>query len=166
MNPSLPPPASSCARADGARYGRRAAAIGLALLLPCAACLPPRTASARDDVPPEIHALQNPETLSERDVRYFAKQFRTKCARCHGADGRGGGEEARKQAVPPADLTDPARMSARSDGDLFYQIREGGAPKCAMPAYGPESDHGWSEQKVWKMVAWVRRLAAPPATDP
>jgi mono/diheme cytochrome c family protein len=120
-------------------------------------------APARDDTPAEIAARTNPVTLEPRDVRYYARQFRGKCARCHGPDGAGGGEEAAEQAVPPANFTDAAFMSTRSDGQLFYQILMGGGERCAMPAFGPESSHGWSEDKIWHMVAFVRRFAAPPS---
>ena len=138
----------------------------LQLLVTCAwlsAVSIPLAAAAREDVPEELLHKSNPVTsLSPKRVSYFEKQFRTKCTRCHGAAGDGGGEEAQKQDVPPADLTDAAYMSTRSDGQLFYQILLGGLPRCAMPAYGPESDHGWSEKKVWEMVAFVRRFAEPP----
>jgi hypothetical protein len=127
----------------------------------CLAALLPACATARDDVPDEVASRTNPvDTLEGREVRYYGKQFRTKCARCHGADGRGGGEDAQNQDVPPADLTDAAYMSSRSDGQLFYQILVGGGEACAMPAFGPTSDHGWSEDKIWRMVAFVRRFAA------
>jgi mono/diheme cytochrome c family protein len=125
------------------------------------AALPP-TAAARDDVPADIAARKNPAgELSERDVRYFTRQFKGKCARCHGLDGTGGGEEAAKQAVPPADLTDADTMQGRTDGQLFYQILMGGGERCAMPAFGPRSSHGWTEEKIWRMVAFVRRFAQP-----
>jgi hypothetical protein len=32
-----------------------------------------------------------------------------------------------------------------------------------MPAYGPDSDLGWSELKIWHMVAYIRRFADPGA---
>jgi len=128
-----------------------------------AAVATPLAADARDDVPAELLHKTNPVTeLSPKRVAYFEKQFRAKCARCHGSAGDGGGEEAQKQDVPPADLTDAGYMTTRSDGQLFYQILVGGLPRCAMPAYGPESDHGWSEKKIWEMVAFVRRFAEPP----
>jgi mono/diheme cytochrome c family protein len=117
--------------------------------------------AARDDTPPEIAARANPVTLESREIRYYERQFRGKCARCHGRDGAGGGEEAAEQAVPPANFTDGAYMSTRSDGQLFYQILMGGGERCAMPAFGPESAHGWDEDKIWHMVAFVRRFAAP-----
>ncbi len=132
-------------------------ALGFALSLPAGAL-------ARDDVPAEIAGLENPtDELSERDVRYFQRQFKAKCARCHGLDGGGGGGEAAAQAVPPADFTDVSFMNRRTDGQLFYQIFMGGGEACAMPAFGPESAHAWNEEKIWRMVAFVRRFAQPPS---
>jgi mono/diheme cytochrome c family protein len=133
-----------------------------AFLAACAIAAIPACAKARDDVPDDVARQSNPVgELDAREVRYYAKQFRTKCARCHGADGSGGGEDAQNQEVPPADLTDASTMSSRSDGQLFYQILMGGGESCAMPAFGPTSDHGWDEDKIWHMVAFVRRFAAP-----
>ena len=135
------------------------ASLGLAL----AVLLPP-SAQARDDVPELTAGRSNPVTkLTPRDVRYYQKQFKAKCARCHGQGGSGGGEEAAGQEVPPADLTDAEFMSTRTDGQLYYQILMGGGDRCAMPAFGPDSDHGWSENKIWYMVAFIRRFSQPPA---
>ena len=120
----------------------------------------PSVAGARDDTPEELLKKSNPVTsLSEKRVAYFAKQFKAKCARCHGVSGDGGGEEAAQQRVPPRDLTDAAYMGTRSDGELFWQILKGGGPGSPMPAFGPGSDQGWSEEKVWRMVAYVRRFS-------
>ncbi|MBW2282159.1 MAG: c-type cytochrome [Deltaproteobacteria bacterium] len=125
-----------------------------------AGCLTTAESEARDDTPPEIAKLENPAPeLPDSRVRYFARQFKGKCARCHGADGSGGGEEAQAQDVPPADLTDAAYMRTRSDGQLYYQILAGGGDRCAMPAFGPESDHGWTDDKIWSMVHFIRRFA-------
>jgi mono/diheme cytochrome c family protein len=136
--------------------------VAAASLACCVAAVVPACATARDDVPEDVARQSNPVgDLDDREVRYYGKQFRTKCARCHGSDGRGGGEDAQKQDVPPADLTDASAMNSRSDGQLFYQILVGGGEACAMPAFGPTSDHGWSEDKIWHMVAFVRRFAAP-----
>jgi len=113
---------------------------------------------ARSDVPDEIASTANPETLDGDEVRYYARQYRAKCARCHGADGSGSGEEAAEQAVPPADFTDAKFMASRTDGQFFYQILMGGGERCAMPAFGPGSAQAWSEEKIWHMVAFVRRF--------
>jgi mono/diheme cytochrome c family protein len=138
---------------------RKVGSLGVttALLLALAASPP---AAARDDVPAEIAARENPSAgLSERDVSYFTRQFKGKCARCHGIDGSGGGEEAADQAAPPTDFTDAGYMATRSDGQLYYQILMGGGERCAMPAFGPASSHGWNDEKIWRMVAFVRRFA-------
>ena len=132
----------------------------LPAVLAALACASP--APAVTDVPADVAAKENPFTLSEREVRYYAKQFKAKCARCHGINGDGGGDEAAQQAVPPRDLTDAAYMRTRSDGQLFWQILKGGGP---MPGFGPGSDQGWSEDRVWRMTAYVRRFSQPESGD-
>jgi mono/diheme cytochrome c family protein len=134
---------------------RRASRLALALLV--VAC----AASARDDTPPEIAARENPVALGDDQVRYYTRQFKAKCARCHGLDGKGGGPEAAEQPLPPRDLTDAAFMKTRSDGQLFYQILMGGGEQSTMPPFGPDSDQGWSEERIWYMVAFVRRFSEP-----
>jgi mono/diheme cytochrome c family protein len=139
--------------------GVLALACGVALLF---FVQPTGPAAARDDVPDDVRAQQNPVSLEESELRYYQRQYKGKCKRCHGADGSGSGADADRSGVPPADFTDHAYMSSRTDGELFYQIMMGGGSRCAMPAFGPESDHGWTEDKVWHMVAFVRRFAEPP----
>ncbi len=121
---------------------------------------------ARDDVPEEIAALTNPVELEESEVRYYQRQFKGKCAVCHGPDGAAKGAFAEAmvtaQMVPPADLTDPTFMATRTDGQLFYQILEGGGLLSPMPGFGPESDYAWTEEKVWHLVAYVRSLVRQP----
>ncbi len=118
------------------------------------------TQQGREDVPREYIEMRNPvPELSESRVKYFKKQLKTKCGRCHGADGTGGMPESEGQEYPPRDFTDAEYMQTRSDGQLFYQILVGGGERCAMPAYGPESDHAWTEKKIWEMVTFLRGLA-------
>lgn len=114
---------------------------------------------ACDTVPVDYMQLKNPVTLTEKEVVYYRNQFRTKCARCHGKKGDGGGQEAADLKVKPANFTDAEFMRGCVDGQLFYQIENGGEEKSAMPAFGPESDHGWSMDKIWHMVAFIRRFA-------
>ena len=125
------------------------------LLLPAALSAAERC----DEVPAAFAGLKNQAVLSDKDVAYYAKQFDKKCARCHGEQGNGGGDEAKDQKFPPANFTDRHFMDNCSDGQLFYQIMKGGEDKSAMPAFGPESDAGWPEEKVWSMVAFIRRFA-------
>jgi len=116
-------------------------------------------ASARDDVPADLMDKPNPVELEETELRYYKRQWKGKCSRCHGMDGKGGGKNAAAQLVPPTNFTDADHMRTRTDGQLFYQIFMGGGDRCAMPAFGPESDYAWSEDKIWHLVAYVRRFA-------
>ncbi len=61
------------------------------------------------------------------------------CASCHGAAGKGDGENAKHLPVPPARHADAAAMSRRSDDALYDVIAVGGAPygrSARMPAFG------------------------------
>ena len=132
-----------------------------ALSVLAAACMP-QLALSRDDVPEEVRKQANPVELEESEVRYYTRQFKGKCSRCHGLDGSGKGEATSEDLVPPADFTDVAYMATRTDGQLFYQILMGGGDRCAMPSFGPDSDHAWTEEKIWHMVAFVRRFGDRP----
>jgi mono/diheme cytochrome c family protein len=137
---------------------RRISSFSLTFCLAALACT---SVSARDDVPDEAKAMKNPVVLEESEVRYYQRQFKGKCARCHGLDGTGTGVDAAATTglVRPADFTDAKYMASRTDGQLFYQILMGGGERCAMPAFGPESDYAWKDDKIWHMVAFVRRFA-------
>ena len=130
-------------------------------LASCIAGLACTSGSARDDVPDDVTAMKNPVTLEESEIRYYQRQFKGKCSRCHGLDGTGTGVDAAAPdgLVRPADFTDAKFMASRTDGQLFYQILMGGGERCAMPAFGPESDHAWTEDKIWHMVAFIRRFS-------
>ena len=105
--------------------------------------------------------MKNPVTLEESEIRYYQRQFKGKCSRCHGIDGTGSGVDATSAEglVRPANFTDAKYMASRTDGQFFYQILMGGGERCAMPAFGPESDHAWAEDKIWHMVAFIRRFS-------
>ena len=122
----------------------------------------PASGWSRDDTPPDVAALSQPRHPGRRrgpllqapvqgQVRPLPRQV----------DGTGKGDSAGDQKVPPANFTDAAYMSGRSDGQLYYQILAcGGGEACAMPAFGPGTDHSWTKDKIWHMVAYVRRFAA------
>lgn len=127
----------------------------------CLAGLACSSVSARDDVPGDVKSMKNPVKLEESEIRYYERQFKGKCSRCHGLDGTGTGVDAAATdgLARPANFTDAKFMASRTDGQLFYQILMGGGERCAMPAFGPESDHAWTEDKIWHMVAFVRRFS-------
>lgn len=62
-----------------------------------------------------------------------ARTFATYCARCHGADGRGG-LPLWDGGPSPRNFHDGAFQASRSDGDLTTTVRDGKPP--GMPAFG------------------------------
>ena len=78
--------------------------------------------------------------------------FRQRCADCHGTDARG---------VRGPDITQ-VWSSGRSDEGLFKTIRDG-VPNTEMPSFvAPRT----SDRDVWRMLAYLRTLAAPAPSDP
>ena len=78
------------------------------------------------------------------------------CATCHGPDGNGSWRAA-LFLVRPGNLSDTARIDARSDQYLFDLIKHGGAPigRPGMPAFGstlPDED-------IREIVRYVRGLS-------
>jgi len=76
--------------------------------------------------------------------------FRSRCADCHGMDARG---------VRGPDLTQ-VWASGRTDGGLFRTLRRG-VPGTEMPSVGPRTP----DDEVWKILAYLKTIAAPTATD-
>ena len=103
--------------------------------------------------PAEYLALTNPFT-SEQDLARGAKLFAAKCAECHGDEGEGDDDEPDVVA-----FKNKAWMKTRPDGQLFYIVKEGAGPDSEMEAFGPDSDAGLSEQKLWQIIAFIRTLA-------
>lgn len=113
-----------------------------------------------DEIPADYLEMKNPiASLNEERMAYFRKQFDTKCARCHGENGKGVGEEADDMEVPLPNFTSAEFHQSRTDGHLFYQIEIGGEDKSAMPDFGPDSSAGWGEEKIWSMVRFIRSFA-------
>ncbi len=75
------------------------------------------------------------------------------CARCHGVDGGGVGEQPAAQGR----LNNLALMQSRSDQQIMGVIRGGKPP--AMPGFAGE----FTEAKLMVLTAYVRSLSLPGA---
>src|SRR5438445_10818804 len=106
------------------------------------------------DLPASIPAnlpAKNPLEGNEAAIKYGMGLYRSRCADCHGMDARG---------VRAPDLTQ-VWASGRTDDGLFKTLKAG-VPGTEMPAVGPRTP----DDEVWKILAYVRTLAAPAPTDP
>ncbi|MCC7125704.1 MAG: di-heme enzyme [Acidobacteria bacterium] len=115
-----------------------------------------RVAAAQEPVhahhaPAQARMLISPLELTEEDLTAGSAAYRNACARCHGADGKGG--VARRSSAPaPSDLTSPD-YRRHADGELFWVISEGIADS-GMPAFKTTLD----DRARWQLVAHLRQL--------
>jgi mono/diheme cytochrome c family protein len=81
------------------------------------------------------------------------------CAMCHGKPGDGKGDVAIDMKLTMSDFTNPATLKGRTDGELYYIIKNG---RGQMP---PEGDRG-NPKLLWDMVNYVRWLSNQKAVLP
>ena len=110
-------------------------------------------------IPPEAKSMKNPLTPSEVNTTEAKRLYGDQCANCHGDSGKGDGLDAMMYDPSPSDLTDAAKMSKVTDGEIYYQITEGRKP---MPSFKKKL----TEQQRWQLVILVRSFAGQPAPPP
>jgi mono/diheme cytochrome c family protein len=104
------------------------------------------------NIPDEAKLRQNPIHASPQALDSARILYDDHCERCHGKLGKGDGPDATKFSTSPRDLSDSGRMSAQSDGELFYKISEGRRPM-------PEFKTKLTEEQRWQLVLLMRSLA-------
>jgi mono/diheme cytochrome c family protein len=125
-------------------------------LLSAAQATKPAPKTAYSAIPVKAAREPNPVKPTPESIAEGKKIYSYDCASCHGATGDGKTDVAKDMKMP--DLTDAVRLKDRTDGELFYIIKNGHGD---MP---PEGDRVKPEQ-LWDMVNYVRSLAKkqPPA---
>lgn len=103
-------------------------------------------------IPVEAVRQANPVKPTPESIAQGKKWYGYDCAVCHGKDGDGKGDAAADIKRKASDFTDPATLKERTDGELFYVIKNG---KGGMP---PEGDR-MKPDGLWDLVNYVRSLA-------
>ena len=130
--------------------------VVLAVLLVFAAAQALADKHAKWDVPtaPEKYlGMKNPNT-SDQDLKKGKRYYKAKCSECHGEEGEGDPDDEEAVAFKNAEY-----MKTRSDGQLFYIAMFGAGKDSSMEGYGPESDAGMKEERIWQIIAYIRTLA-------
>jgi mono/diheme cytochrome c family protein len=103
-------------------------------------------------IPVEAARQPNPVKSSPESIARAKKWWTLDCAMCHGKDGDGKGETATEMKLKIVDFTDPATLKDRTDGEIFYIIKNGHED---MP---PEGQRVKVDEN-WDLVNYVRSLA-------
>jgi high-affinity iron transporter len=103
-------------------------------------------------------ALQELPPAAPSETR-GAALFHDNCATCHGADGRGDGEESRRLGLTPANFTNVAFMRTETPDD-FFNVVTLGRRRSGMPSW----TDALSVQERWDVVRYVWSFGHPRAT--
>lgn len=103
-------------------------------------------------IPVEAAKQPNPVKPSAESMARAKKWWTLDCVMCHGKNGDGKGETALEMKLKIVDFTNPATLKDRTDGEIFYIIKNGHED---MP---PEGQRIKPEEN-WDLVNYVRSLA-------
>jgi len=136
------------------------AVIGIAAapVIPGRATQEPTPAPAAPAAPQASSTVKNPVKPTADSQAKAKKMYGFDCEMCHAANGSGKTDLAKDMSLTLKDWTDPAVLSAKSDGDLFDIIRKG---VDKMP---PEEAARAKDDDVWNLVIYIRGLAKNGAT--
>jgi len=88
------------------------------------------------------------------------KLYQTRCAPCHGPDGKAATPTAQALNPKPRDHTDGAYVNQLSHEHLVKVIKNGGPAVGKSPIMPPNPD--LNDQQIDDIIAFVRTLAVPP----
>lgn len=97
------------------------------------------------------------EISAKGKALYEGKAF---CKTCHGADGKGLGGDIAPGSLKgplPRNFTDKAWQAARTDGELFW-ILKNGSKGTAMAPFIPLV---LTEEEAWQVLRYVRSFVQP-----
>ncbi|HYL67541.1 MAG TPA: c-type cytochrome [Candidatus Limnocylindria bacterium] len=129
----------------------------LVLIGPCASAQQTekpaeKAPQAKPAIPADAATLTNPVKPTPASTAQAKKTYGYDCAMCHGSDGAGKGDLAVDMKLKLPDYRDPASLKDKSDGELFYVIKNG---KGDMP---PEGERAKPDE-IWNLVIYVRSFA-------
>ena len=109
-------------------------------------------------IPVEAAKQQNPVKASPESTGRAKKWWAMDCEMCHNKTGDGKGETAKEMKLPMKDFTNPDTLRDRTDGEIFYIIKNG---HNNMPAEGPRL----KTEEAWDLVNYVRAFAKKKDAD-
>ena len=109
------------------------------------------------ELPEDADKTKNPTTATAESVakgkELYMERTKGNCVFCHGETGAGNEANLAKLRRKPADLTNKERMSAETDGELFWKISKG------ITGIMPAGEKRMTEEERWHVVNYIRTLA-------
>lgn len=108
------------------------------------------------ELPDDADKTRNPVMTSaesiEKGKTLYLERTKGNCVFCHGENGAGNEANIPKLRRKPADLTNKERMSAMTDGELFWKISKG------ITGIMPAGEKRMTEEERWRVVNYIRTL--------
>ena len=104
----------------------------------------------------EVQGLKNPFPAKPLNISKGRDIFQGKgtCFTCHGKEGRGDGLAAPGLYPSPRNFANPAFHAMRTDGELFWVIKQGSPGTAMMPMVGSVV----TEEEAWLVLLYERSL--------
>ena len=110
------------------------------------------------ELPADADKTKNPVTATEESIakgkELYLDRNKGNCIFCHGETGAGNEANFPRLRRKPADLTNKERMTAMTDGELFWKITKG--INGIMPAGEKRMT---VDEERWHVVNYIRTLA-------
>jgi mono/diheme cytochrome c family protein len=99
-------------------------------------------------------AMKNPLQATPENIAKGKAIFEGKgtCFTCHGLSGKGDGDAGKALDPTPRDFTNPQFHSLRTDGEMFWVIKNGSAG-TGMISYNPAMI---SDEETWQVILYER----------
>jgi mono/diheme cytochrome c family protein len=109
------------------------------------------------ELPEDADKTKNPVATSPESIAKGKELYVTRekgnCIFCHGEAGSGNEANLARLRRKPADLTNKERMTAMTDGELFWKVSKG------ITGIMPAGEKRMSEEERWHVVNYIRTLA-------
>jgi mono/diheme cytochrome c family protein len=108
-------------------------------------------------LPDDADKTKNPTASSAESIakgkELYLERTKGNCIFCHGETGAGNEANLPRLRRKPADLTNKERMTAMTDGEVFWKISKG------ITGIMPAGEKRMTEEERWHVVNYVRTLA-------
>ena len=108
------------------------------------------------ELPEDADKTKNPTTVTPESIakgkELYMERTKGNCVFCHGDTGTGNEANMPKLRRKPADLTNKERMTAMTDGEVYWKVSKG------IQGIMPAGEKRMSEEERWHVVNYVRTL--------